>query len=374
MKLGINGFITRIRKHYDRVIAFAVLLGLISTIILLFVQVGLMRQRQIDFDGWMDGLRPLNERVAEVGDEAFLEIMHAIAHPPQLAGGEEREHWTFVPESRFSCSECGHPVPVEAEECPFCGAPVTPPEVITLDHDGDGMPTLWENKYGLDPNDPRDADEDLDGDGFTNLEEYLYGTDPTDPDSYPPLIDWLVVDRIEGREFGLQFRSRVRTPTGHRFGINYRLPDGETRTDFVELGESVSGFVLETYEERMVPAEPPAMGRVDRSELTIRSPRGDQIVLVMDRAVRHLELRAFLRVDRDAPQHQMDAQVRRDDTFSLDGIEYKVIDIDEDARRVVIQSLPAGETYTVTDEIRAVPVAEDTNVPVAPNTNGGDDR
>lgn len=49
------------------------------------------------------------------------------------------------------------------------------------DTDNDGMPDWWEKKYGLDPRDPTDSDEDIDGDGYTNLEEYKMGTNPTKP-------------------------------------------------------------------------------------------------------------------------------------------------------------------------------------------------
>jgi hypothetical protein len=52
------------------------------------------------------------------------------------------------------------------------------------DTDGDGIPDWWEKKYGLDPNDPSDANKDLNGDGYTNLEKYLYGIDPTKK------VDW----------------------------------------------------------------------------------------------------------------------------------------------------------------------------------------
>lgn len=51
---------------------------------------------------------------------------------------------------------------------------VQPPE--DLDHDG--MPDLWEQRFGLDPSDPSDGPKDKDKDGYTNLEEYLNGTDP----------------------------------------------------------------------------------------------------------------------------------------------------------------------------------------------------
>jgi hypothetical protein len=40
------------------------------------------------------------------------------------------------------------------------------------DQDDDGMDDSWEIRYGLDPNDPSDAEEDPDGDGLTNLEEF----------------------------------------------------------------------------------------------------------------------------------------------------------------------------------------------------------
>ena len=51
------------------------------------------------------------------------------------------------------------------------------------DADDDGMADSWELRYGLNPNDPADADGDLDGDGLSNKEEFLRGTDPTSADS-----------------------------------------------------------------------------------------------------------------------------------------------------------------------------------------------
>ena len=55
--------------------------------------------------------------------------------------------------------------------------------VVLADSDNDGMPDLWEERYGLDPNDKSDAAEHSDEDGWTNLEEYQAGTDPTDWDT-----------------------------------------------------------------------------------------------------------------------------------------------------------------------------------------------
>lgn len=52
------------------------------------------------------------------------------------------------------------------------------------DSDNDGMPDAWEIKYGLNPNDPSDANGDLNGDGYTNIEKYINGIDPTKK------VDW----------------------------------------------------------------------------------------------------------------------------------------------------------------------------------------
>ena len=63
---------------------------------------------------------------------------------------------------------------------------------VLVDSDGDRMPDIWELAYGLDPNNPNDANIDSDGDGMTNLQEYIAGTNPLDPASY------LKIDTISG--------------------------------------------------------------------------------------------------------------------------------------------------------------------------------
>jgi len=53
-----------------------------------------------------------------------------------------------------------------------------PPAEPCEDSDHDGMPELWEQKFGFNPVDPSDGSTDADGDGYTNVEEFLNGTDP----------------------------------------------------------------------------------------------------------------------------------------------------------------------------------------------------
>jgi len=46
------------------------------------------------------------------------------------------------------------------------------------DDDNDGMPNDWEQRYGLNPKDAKDAMTDLSGDGYSNIEKYINGIDP----------------------------------------------------------------------------------------------------------------------------------------------------------------------------------------------------
>ncbi len=51
------------------------------------------------------------------------------------------------------------------------------------DDDNDGMPDSWEIKYGFNPYNSSDAEDDPDIDDLTNAEEYSLGTNPKDADS-----------------------------------------------------------------------------------------------------------------------------------------------------------------------------------------------
>jgi len=51
------------------------------------------------------------------------------------------------------------------------------------DYDGDGLPTWWERRYGLDPYFTDDANTDTDGDLLTNSQEYAHYSNPLLADS-----------------------------------------------------------------------------------------------------------------------------------------------------------------------------------------------
>lgn len=88
-----------------------------------------------------------------------------------------------------------------------------------FDADTDGMPDVWESKYGFDPNDPADATLDPDGDGLTNIEEYWIQTDPLDPEDCLKIFNirmesienerWVVfvIPVVQGVDYCVEYRE-----------------------------------------------------------------------------------------------------------------------------------------------------------------------
>lgn len=72
-----------------------------------------------------------------------------------------------------------------------------------LDDDNDGIPDVWEERYGQDPLNADDAHDDGDEDGADNLEEYIAGTAPTNKTSRFEITS--VDSRSAATEFVLQW-------------------------------------------------------------------------------------------------------------------------------------------------------------------------
>ncbi|MDH7516910.1 MAG: CARDB domain-containing protein [Candidatus Thermoplasmatota archaeon] len=107
-----------------------------------------------------------------------------IVHPD---GGKENKTMKYLVDGKYSYKKVFNEIgryrfKIEVED--QAGNKVTTENKVFWvstnidDRDNDGMPDWWEEKYGFDPENQFDAENDKDGDGYTNLKEYQIGTNP----------------------------------------------------------------------------------------------------------------------------------------------------------------------------------------------------
>jgi hypothetical protein len=330
------------RAHYDKLIAFVVLIGLLVSLVYLATAVDRIKETQAQDDREMARERIVHPEAADVDTNVFAEGKNRIAGPFQL------QAWSnalFVPEDRILCMDCKRPIPINADRCPFCDAvnQLGTEDDPSKDADGDGIPNGWEKEHGFDPNDSADAAKDSDRDGFSNLEEYLGSSDPNDPNSYPPVEHKLRVVKINADPFKLRFKGVQRLPDETmKFQINLR---GDVKTYFVRMNEEVEGFKIIKYDPKFEEREVEGIGgkrRVDVSEITLQ--RGEKkILLQIGKDVQYSEYIAELLFTLDKSKYIQ----RLDSEFEIKGKKYKVIRFDTKQDAVVIERLLDGEQFTI---------------------------
>lgn len=319
---------------YDRLIAVLVLIGLMASLSYLALHVGRVRSSQAQFNAKIDRLTPKYPEAQPADVSAYQVALDAVSSPFSVDGAA----WSnamFVPETRVWCVDCRRPIRFDTEVCPFCRAqqPIDKDKDPERDLDGDGMKDMWENLYGLDPNDPSDAQTDRDNDGFTNIEEFYAKTDPADAGACPEITAKLCVSKLEADPFKLRFKSVIRLPGGDKkFAINTR---GNARTYFKRLGEDVEGFEIHKYEP--IYKEITQFGKkrkVNVSVLTLK--RGDKLIhLTQGRDVEYKEYTAHLYFTVDGEVFTLNIN----DEFELRTKSYRLIGIDSERERVVIRRL-----------------------------------
>lgn len=72
------------------------------------------------------------------------------------------------------------------------------------DDDNDGIPTVWELMFGLNPNDGSDAYDDTDNDGFSNLDEFLHFGVPNDDNKLAEIADLSITLDHETKNYSSQ--------------------------------------------------------------------------------------------------------------------------------------------------------------------------
>jgi hypothetical protein len=206
-------------QNYDKLILAAAALTLAVSVAML-LSLAEAQQRNVDkFEAEIAKLSPKNPSAKKLEGREFDKLAKSAAAPLAMPAGKTM---LAAPERMLCVSErCALPIPYSSETCPYCGEKQPTGEVPEdWDSDGDGMPDWWEEKYGLNKENPADATGDLDGDGFTNFEEFRAGTDPTDPASHPALIDYLRVAKIDMRAFPFIVNGKTKSGDVYTFQIN----------------------------------------------------------------------------------------------------------------------------------------------------------
>ena len=237
-----------------------------------------------------------------------------------------------------SVKACGRPIPFGFKTCPFCNA-VQPSEVkVVLDGDKDGLPDEYEKKYGLNPKNAADVDEDKDGDGFTNMEEFKAGTDPSDQSSHPDYLDFVkVVPPLQNTTLPFVFTGVTKTPSGVKFffkdpkkrsvygqrGMTYAVLAGE------KIGDS--GFVAKIYEEKKIKVKIPGSSLTKAKDVSIatveRISDGKLVTLkVDDKRFAAVDMKATLFFSRNGGKEFV---VAPGDEIELYREKYRVKEIDK---------------------------------------------
>ena len=238
-------------EHYDWLVAGVGLLLLAGAAALYVMSLGNSPDdARAECERELKANVPAHTGVAPANIKLLNKALEGISDPSLLKVPGEKEGSFLASEGRVFCqnpdekNRCHRPIPAECEVCPFCGyaQPSKKPVDVTRvggDADNDGLPDAWENKYGFNPNDPADAQQDPDGDTFTNLEEFEAKTDHKDPQSHPNFLDFLSIAG-DLRKETLPFWFKMAMPIRDGYRLTFEVSDKKYRNVATALvGEEI---------------------------------------------------------------------------------------------------------------------------------------
>ncbi len=341
-----KGGVAAIQRHYDKIVAVLVLVGLLVSLVYLSQSAQRRVRDLVAFDSELAALVPQFPKAEPIEETPFMRAQQLLSEPFQMTDATSLPF--LVAQDRVWCVECRQPIRLDADVCPFCRAEQPDGEIDELwDSSGDGIPDVVKLRYGLDPFSTEDAHQDMDGDGFTNLEEYLAGTDMSDPACHPPRIPYLRVHKVVDEPFTLLLRGIMRGPNGR---IRYQINDTRTQqTHYVAEGQPIgdSGFTVKSGTTRKVVRQVP--GHREPREVEIHvvtvARNGSEIVLEQDAARVTSDYTITFRNTRD--RTPVDYVASSGEDFVFDGEEYEVITIDRDRETVVLRRQADREEFVI---------------------------
>ena len=225
-------------KHYDKIlVVLTIVLLALSAFNFIFTNKAAETRRN-RFQAKIESIKVAHPEVASIAGDvnATSNLFRRIANPDLIAWtATQGQPGFFIPEARVWCvkSDCHAPISPMDKVCPYCGTeqPGEPKPDVNADTDGDGIPDVWERKFGLNPLDPADASEDPDGDGFDNLAEFKAGTNPLDPKSHPDVLSLLRIDQIVATPLPIRFKSRGMLGPDKHYRSQFNYVDKKTTQD-----------------------------------------------------------------------------------------------------------------------------------------------
>lgn len=267
--------------------------------------------------------------------------------------GETREPFVLgtnspllVAVERVACVKCSLPIPMSDDQCRYCGAE-QPSENVgdDWDTDGDGMPDVWEKKFGFNPLDPLDAALDADSDGFTNLEEFQQGTDPRDPKSHPARFRFLRVAEIEATPFPFLLRGKTKLPDG---GYKFQVNDASGKSNYLRKGDKLPGtdFTLTDYETRRELVARKGFKPMEQDVFYITFRRGEDFVELKENGPAQssaFEVTLTCTKDRTGASWH----VKRLESFEMDGERFTLVSVNAAKSTAVLKREKTGEEIPV---------------------------
>ena len=269
--------LTTIKKFFQQHVE-KVVFGLLVACLILFSFSHLKRLSETSGQREIMQLRipfsRLDGNIPTFSEASYKKLVSRISSPKSLASKHKRDYFQKMHDADLRIQE-------ELER------QTTPGE--SRDADGDGMPNAWEMQYDLNPEDPKDANEDPDNDGYINLDEYISSTDPRDAESLPGALKRFKIEDIYRKKIKIRFFGYLKLPNGsYRLQINWA-----NKTEFKKVGEKLRGYKIIEFIQKFDETYDPLLGATQKNDISyikIKKMNESPITLILNQTAFEREL------------------------------------------------------------------------------------